>query len=296
MSASTPRGREAAVSAALAASVRRIEEQGPGRWTFALGGRRGRPGSARLAPPWLYLEIVPARRDADPETLFHTLERGALFRGGARIVIAEDGGIALRAEIAVEPDVPIEDRIRRACRGLREASIFLRGRAPSSRPDPGGSGSAPRGDPIASVAAVCSETGWPCRRRSGGDLAVDLDVPGVFLQAIVQARPGGGAIASVALAPAEAVASPIRRAATAVLLAASAGQIPLARPAVAETAGFAVAFDADPKPSEVAHALASLSIACGICGREASLFVDEALAARYLRIRGWSSDALRAAG
>ncbi|MBN1421527.1 MAG: hypothetical protein JXP34_22330 [Planctomycetes bacterium] len=285
------------IAAALSAFVRDVVRQGPGCWAFFLGRSRRRPGSARLAGPWLILQTAPPPRGADPAAIVRTIERGSLLRGGARIVLAADGGIILRADVAVEPDVPVRDRIEGACRGLRQALVILGGRPPASRSIPEASGSAPGGDPLAAVAAACDAGGWPHRRRSGGEVVVDLDVPGVFHQAVVEMGPNGAPLASVVLAPAEALGSPVRRVATATLLAAAAGQVPLVRPAVAaERPALAVGFAADPKPSEIVHALASLSIACGLCGREVASLIDEDLAERFLRIRGWSSDALRAAG
>jgi hypothetical protein len=136
-----------------------------------------------------------------------------------------------------------------------------------------------------------SEAGWPVSGSDREGLRVDLDVPGAFHQARVEDHHGGVRFAAdiVRIEPLRTTTRP----ALALLLLSASALVRMARAAVERTSGeeavrFEVVFDAAPSAAEIAHALSALSVACRGFAREAKALADEAVAMRYLELRGWS--------
>jgi hypothetical protein len=143
------------------------------------------------------------------------------------------------------------------------------------------------------LTALCRETGWKFSERASRVLMVNLEVPGQeFYQAALIGHRERGVRAVVELAawrdPTGWVGQGLGR-----LLLAAGRVVRLARPAVcaraeAEEDGtvtvcFEVWLEPPPSPSQLDHALLSLSSAARICGREAEAFIrDETLARAYL--------------
>ena len=141
---------------------------------------------------------------------------------------------------------------------------------------------------------LCKEAGWPLTERAGNRVAVELDVPGCFCQALVQPRGRKGLHVGVQLACAPSSDAASRHAVNVLLLHAC-HFVRMAR-ATARTGdgatayGWEVSLDRVAGVREVEHALAALSVACRLSACEVSLFQqDESLARRYLMLRGWCS-------
>ncbi len=130
--------------------------------------------------------------------------------------------------------------------------------------------------------------------RAGDQVAIELDVPDAFCQALVQPKGEGGLRLRVELATVPSACTTGRHAASALLLHAS-HLVRMAR-ATARTAegaivyGWEISLDRVARAREVQHALAALSVACRLCAREIQLLgQDESLARKFLVVRGWCS-------
>src|SRR5439155_10563598 len=148
------------------------------------------------------------------------------------------------------------------------------------------------GDAATDLRELCGLTGWGFVEREPGRLAVDLDVPGMFWQAIVEARGEVGLSAAVpVLDPTVADAEPpdpVCRQALGLLLLRACGVVRMARAAAktqdgATHARFEVVFGSQPCVAELTHAFAALSVACRVVSREAAvLWTDEVVARAYI--------------
>jgi hypothetical protein len=133
------------------------------------------------------------------------------------------------------------------------------------------------------LVSLCRETGWPVRERQGGKmLLVDLETPGEFYQARIEVQADRVQIRTE-LPACEAVPPPCQEALGRLLLTLNAC-VRLARATTVEKpAGIAVQFEvvlSQPCAVELAHAFASLSMACRLCAREAMLLQQDAALAR----------------
>lgn len=135
------------------------------------------------------------------------------------------------------------------------------------------------------VAGALKETGWPFVERSPRTYVVDLEVRDSFAQAIVENQTGRDIVAGVDAAKYESL-SDGQRQALGVFLLTACGVFRMARASVLETETSAsVRFEVrltDPKPAELGHALAALSVAMDLCGRETRCFEDRQIAETYL--------------
>jgi hypothetical protein len=271
--------RQAAIVAALEKCATSVDTDPGGGWAFTLvnGARLG--ARASIDDGWLVLE-APLGRGALPG-VWSLLAWHATFPGGARFVPGPGGqGLAARAELCLDADVDVFERVREACDGLvaaKAATVHARPAAPASGPAV-----------TADLPALCRETSFGGVERDGG-VVVELAVPGAFHRAVVATRPDAGVVASVPLADAVAAdAEPVAdvcRQAFGVLCFRTGGVVRLVRAAAADVAGarFEVALGAAPCAAELEHALAALSVACRLATREAAVLrADKAVARTYL--------------
>jgi hypothetical protein len=139
-----------------------------------------------------------------------------------------------------------------------------------------------------SLAELCADAGWPFCERDINSGRVELETGDDFRQALVERRKGK-IRTWVELARAESFEGECRHA-LAVLLLRSAAAVRFARAATRKesdglAAGFEVLLDAQPSPTDLNHALASLSVACRVCAREAAELEDPELASSYLHLQ-----------
>jgi len=218
--------------------------------------------------------------------------------------------LEIRADVAADEGLDVTGRIGLACDGMRALAaaaaadpVHAAGtsgapavvaaddvlRAASSEPACAQDARA-SGDP--DLASIAVEAEWPFVLRSPQRIAVDLETPGQFQQAIVE--PGAGGLrARATLVVARSL--PARsRAAVSVLLLAVASLVRLVRGGVVEHDGEATIFIevnlcADLDAAELHHALSALAVACRLAGREARALLDEEVARAYLAARGWAA-------
>ena len=193
-----------------------------------------------------------------------------------------------------ELDGILTTRLLDACSGLKGAFRSLRGEKSSEQPALTSSvnleGQANNG--VEELRCLCGDAGWSFIERSAGRLMIELDVKSGFYQAVVQHR-AEGAHVSVEIARSEALAETSRQALSMLLLGTGA-LVRLACPSIEETenqivARFEVRFTTMPTAVELAHAFASLSVACAMSGREARAIQDEVIARHYLALGAQAS-------
>ncbi len=279
-----------------------VRAAGHNRWKFELCGAVSLTVTAWLAQPWLRLRAPLARstKRLAPDLLERLVAQNGELGGGAKFTLADDP-----PRLYVSAEIPLtEDRadlgagVTRICEGLRQAAErFAALQRPSDAgPDgaPTAAGEEPRGALDGDRLALCEETGWPLAHRTGDHVAIELDVPGAFCQALVQPKGEEGLHLRVDLATVPSACAAGRHAASAMLLHAS-HLVRMAR-AASRTAEGATAYrweislDRGAGVREVQNALSALSIACRLTAREIQVFEqDESMARRYLVLRGWCS-------
>jgi len=271
--------REDEIAEALAKCAYGVDPQGLGRWAFVLSNGTKLAVRARVADGWLSLDAplgAGPPPDLDP---WEWLRRNAMLAGGARFALAgPDGGLHLRADVPLDDDVDVRERVIEACVGLKSAGEPLRDGNAAGSVDLGG----------ASLADLCRETSWEFVARERR-IAVSLDVPGAYQQAMVESRGGAGVAVAVPVAE-EGTARPTNICAQAagVLLLRVCGAVRMVRAAGciedAESGPrFEMVFRSRPDPRELEHAFGALSLACRLAAREAALLRgDESVARAYL--------------
>jgi hypothetical protein len=212
----------------------------------------------------------------------HAAQGGA----AALALCARDDTLRLRADVALhaDDDCDLAARVRNACAAI--AGVSPPPHDPQARGRDAAS-CAPAGAGLEYLKDLLHEAGWPPLERAGGRITVELEVPGGYFQA--DARTTGADMRfAVEIVAATDVPCDPARSALAHLLLRTAAAVRLVRPFARESAdgaaaGFDVAWTGVPTASEIAHGLAALSVACGLCGREAdALLRDAHLASRYL--------------
>jgi hypothetical protein len=244
--------------------------------------------TARIDGEWLLL-VAPLRsRRAGAWTL---LEANALLDAGCTFALGPGGLASVQAEARLAAGADPVELAERACAGIEAAFALLVRLEAGERVERAARAEAGTIALDLDLAALAAAAGWPFTARSAARLAVPLDLPGVFLQAGVEARAGGAVEAAVELARLEPGLPAASREAIAHLLLAASGVVRLARAVVEEetgdrqAVGFEVELDRRPGAAELDHALASLSVAARLCGREVRALMDETVAGLYLAAR-----------
>ncbi len=272
-------------------------------WECTLRGEVPLLVTARLKNHWLRLCSSLSGQSSSrptPEILDRMLAQNVKLAGGAKFTLAEDPPLpCLSAEILLD-DEPSDlgVKISRACDGFSQALQEFAGgpnrREPDAEPAQADCNKEESDELAADLAALCKETGWPLARRAGDQLAVDLDVPGGFYQALVQSRGQKGLHLGVDIMSAPSIGAASRYAVNVLLL--HACQFLRMARATTRTAdgaavyGWEISLDRVASVREAEYALAALSLACRLSAREVVMFQqDETFARRYLVLRGWCS-------
>jgi hypothetical protein len=241
--------------------------------------------AARVGDEWISLA---ARMPRSPGVVspWQALLLNAEVTGAAKLVLPAGGRVVeIRADIPVEDGVDVEARLLQARESIQRAASGSPA-APADR----ASGVI---DPVPiDLPALAAEAGWPFILRSSRRVAIDLDVPGRFHQAIVEPR-SAGCRARVALAVVMSPSAHLQLA-LGVLLLTVTGLVRMARAGATEHEGETTVFvETDfaecPTARELHHALSGLAVACRMAGRETKALVDEHIAHAYLAARGWAA-------
>jgi len=291
-----------------------IKQTGSGRWEFALNNGSPLGVSARLAEDWLLLDVPVSHRLAS-EGWFDLLRLNSNLNGLCKFVLRPSAAFGsstnfgvsqrsnrdayLRGELPVAideyEDADYDDevngrmiRLQETCLGLKTAYHRFQGEEIFAEQTASSGGLESR-NRLDDIRRLCRDAGWPFIERAAGRLMVDLEVKGGFYQAAVEQQGEGVRVAVEISSRAQLGAT--SRAALSLLLLEIGGRVRLARPSIAQdgdhiTACFEVEFTTMPAVVELAHALASLSVACTLSGREALAIQDDLVAKDYLTILG----------
>jgi hypothetical protein len=250
----------------------------------------GIPASASIENGWLAL-CLPLK-DADPWDL---LKRNGDLPGLCKFARNIDRPFPqLRADLPLdcgENPGTLPRRILETLEGFRFA--LKERRHPAATRDAEAAAAAgsdsPAPEDSTDLAGILKQTGWPFVKRSDLKYAVDLEVRDTFVQATVESRSGLGIVACTEAARFESLPA-IQRSALGIYLLAACGALRMARVSAAEAEGsVSVSFEVrliDPEPAELSHALAALSVAAGLCSREAQCFENQETAEIYLLTNG----------
>ena len=283
-----------------------VEQVARGRWVCVFANGAEVCVGATVADDWLLLDapfeahlapLIQGAAGADRGSYLRAadlLRRNATLAGGVKFaVLSQAPQTRLRAEVPLDEEVDVVRRVRQACAGLKAAAAGGASTAhtapadcyPVSTVDTAGDDGSPF-----DLRCLCSATRWPFIERDASSVAVDLEVPAGFRQALVEVTDGGGVVVSVDLATCAELASPPCQAAWGLLLLRACGVVRMARAAAhtrdggAATPRFEVVFPDAPAAAELAHAFATLSVACRLVDREARVLAhDAAIATEYLR-------------
>jgi len=266
-------------------------------WKFKLDAEVSLKATARIENDWLLLAATPGgkrrRKRPTAEHRARLLRHNGELRGGVKFALEGDPPCPLLAtEIPLSDDEPgFEARFSGACAGFRQGAVMF-----SSKRRPSGHGNDEGNDPDtkpdtgveANLAPLCEEAGWQFTTRADGRLAVQLDVPGAFCQALTERDDQGGVHLRAWLEGGRPTAT-ASRCAVDVLLLSACRVVRMAR-AVAGPAEYCweITLADPPDALGLDHALSSLSVACRMSAREINVLQDEAIAQRYLTVRGWS--------
>jgi hypothetical protein len=275
-----------AIRAAIAAVTTKLTPVGSSIWQFTLLNGAPHVVTAKTEGDWVLLvaDCTGAAQRAD--SFWDALVRNASLPGLAKLALAHDGSLQLCADLPVIEGIDLTARFSEACCGF-EAGWTHKDDHPSPDLSP------VEGEPI-DLKDLCSEAGWPFAERGGRKLAVELEVPGGFNQAILIPTEHGVRI-HYELATFDAITDQCRQAIGGFLLAAS-GLVRMARASVttngtSAVAQFEVVFGTAPSPLEISSALESLSVSCSLCGEEIKTLTAPAIGERFLALRGWGADA-----
>jgi hypothetical protein len=279
--------RNEAIRTALAAVTSELILESDSCWRFAL--RNGTPHvlTAKTQDDWILLESDCSTKGHPPALFWEALARNASLAGLAKFVLARDETLRLRAEIPLLESGDFTTRLREACSG------FEAGWAHSDVQASSALSSAGPAEPI-DLKSLCTEAGWPFVERSGRKLAVELEVPGGYNQALLVPTVYGVCI-SCEIAMIDSITDECRQAMGRFLLDAS-GLVRMARASVVTSGGSTVAqfeavFGTAPSPLEISRALECLSVACSYCGEEIKALQTPAIAERYLALRAGATPA-----
>lgn len=296
------------VGESLQHSAARVEQVAHDRWQLCLGTDVDLQATARLDEGWLLFDAPLPGSPLHTQRIWDLLRWNTTLLGGAKFAVSarsdhigppdgppsEAALLRVRAELPLGRDIDLRTRIGETCSGLESAGArLLRGPTAIAVPWRDKQGNGAGGTDLR---RLCSEAGWPFTERSDGRLAVDLDIPGGFHQAIVEETMSGAHLLRVSVGLGAGNTSPalLSQLALGVFLLRANAVVRMAR-AVAEavdgrmTTRFEVEFAHAPGAEELGHALAALSVACRLCGREANVLAqDEAVAGAYLSSMGQS--------
>jgi hypothetical protein len=290
---SAPSEREHIITRALGALTPDLVAAELGDWRFVLENGAKVGVRARVVDQWLELtaSATAAVSLALPAT-WSTLRYNTGLNGAVRVALAPGAGDAhLRGEIFAEDDVHLDTRVSALCEEARAAFHALHGRTHPGRSSPGADPTEVARTPRDGhrLVQLCTEAGWPYTERASGRVEVAIECGPAVYPAQLGLTDDGALSAVVDLVDASTL-TPTSRAATALLLLTASAVVRCVKGVVVkrdgvEHAGLAAACERPRSAADLDRALAALSVACGLAGREAQALRHQALAHEYLAWR-----------
>ena len=290
------------VLAALNEAAGEIRKEGPSRWSFAVGPEETIEVTASVDQEWVVMDTPLAACEGaqwlQPKRVWNLLHANATVTGGAKFAVAGNPrAIRLRAEIPLRDEIDLQGRIRDACVGFQEALRCFRCRKSGLSVDgPEPSHSANPGPSDTRLQALCAEAGWASSGRPDGGVAVSLEVPDGYYQAILRTHDRGLLSVWVELVSEGSSWPQDSWKALGVFLLQACGHLKTVRAAArhldsgATTAGLQVVLDPSAGSEELGRAFSALSVACNLIGKEVKILREEVVGKEYLAmVRGWSS-------
>ncbi|MDT4969430.1 MAG: hypothetical protein QOJ64_4167 [Acidobacteriota bacterium] len=286
---------EVVVEESLKSCAPIVERVGLGAWNFVLNNGSALRVGARADDRWLRLDAPVNAGQHRIQGAWQLLRLNSALGGLSKVVtVAGYPGLRLRAEIPLDEDADLRERVKQACAGLKAAAGQLHGESHALEKEHFGPVGATKGEATdaSGLRSLCEASGWKFTERTSSKLAVDLETRNGFYQAIVENEPSGRVSLTVEVASQLAFCEISKRAIGALLLRAS-GLIRMARASVKQeqtaTASFETLFETAPNAAELSHALSALAIASGLCGRTVEAMRDEVVARNYLASQGIES-------
>jgi len=260
----------------------KVDRLAPGVWRAA--GHAVEPFVVKAADGWLTIHGSAPEEIArqPPSTL---LGYASSLPGHTKLVAGvQDDGISLRAELPLDAEADLAAQLPAivAAFAAREKDV-----AETSCCVDEATGQVSDNQHTASLSERCAEAGWPAVERPTGELAVELEVPGIFVQATLHQYQDCGWWVDVPLVSGEPATTGCREATARLLLRVS-RLVRLVQAALIPAQGgtppgFRVWLPSTAFSSAFGHAFAALSIGCRLCAREAAvLWHDERIAQAYL--------------
>jgi hypothetical protein len=248
------------------------------------------PATARVEDGWLLVRVA-APPAAERRPAWDLLRLNATAGRSARLALdPHDRCVVVLADVPLDDDVDLAGRFADASGGMRALMHVVGGDFDGAACSSEGASGVEPADDIApgALSAVLQGSAWSFVERSSHRLAVDLDIPGRFSQAVVEAR-GGRCLASVRLQSSVALSARSREALGLMLLTLT-GTLKMVKASVdgsngAEVPALAIDLPGLLTPAELHHALAALSVACHEIGAETRVLNSEEIAEAYLAAR-----------
>ncbi len=258
-----------------------LHRPAPSAWRAA--GPSGEPFAVTVEDGWLTIDRVASGDVAAQPPLTVLANAASLPANTKLIAMGPNDRIHLRAELSLDVDLDLDTHIPAVIAAFA-ATNPVTAETSLSSDEPTAPQEANHGS---SLADRCAEVGWPAVERPDGALAVELEVPGSFVQAMVRRQENGEWWIEVPVAPGD-PAPDVCREATARLLLRVGGLVRLVQAVLlaeggAASAGFRVRVLPAASSAAFGHAFAALSVACRLCAREAAvLWHDERVARVYI--------------
>jgi hypothetical protein len=287
------------IGPALRRRADEVEQCQAGKWSCVLANGAALRSTVWIDPDdgWLCMDAAlskdsPQWRSLLANRLWDILTYNAALPGGAKYALDSAGCLRVRSELPLDSEADVPDVTAEMCEGFEQALNHLRH---EGGPEPGtGRQAGDRANMVGhgdSLECLREELAWPTTERPDGRLAVTLDVPGSFCQALV--RPQADKVRVAVELVSEQSLSPVSRRALGLLLLSANSAVRMARAAAEDRNGLAAAWfevvlTSRAAVAEAEHALAALSVACRLCVREVKAMQDDAIAMEYLSVRGWA--------
>jgi len=272
-----------------------FEKAGNNRWKFSLNHGCLLNGTINNEDGWFLLDAGLPTGSFDRFSLIDKLTDLLLLNMGlpdnVKWILTPGGIPRLRAEIPVRKNIRDESRFLEIIEGLQSGwKQYREGFNAKSESLSSDKQESVSGDVRDYLKQACVEKGWHVSERTGGEIYVNLDVPGVFQQASFSAS-GGQIYINATFGEWGDCGVTSLKALSSILLVVG-GFVRRVRPSAFRNEEcdshiplLQVALYESPPAEEISGALSALWVACNLCARELPLMRNEVTAGEYIAIR-----------